>query len=412
VDAVRSAYHLEVPERYNAVIDEVEAWAEEEPEALALVVVEGELDAVQWSIGDLTHGARQAAAALMERRIGPGDVVLLALPRVTEWYLMLLGAIRIGAVPVALPTDLAPERLVTLARRIRPAAVVGDGRAAAVIDRHIGSLPTLRRRLAWRADHHGLLRGWEDVSLALDSQDGSGLPDDPTASSDPMAMVLTRGTSGDQRLVVQPHSWVLGDIDAARFWLDLRPGDMHWTMSEPDGWTPPWTGTFAPWHERATILQAAGPLDAPTALRMLSAHNVTSLCGSPARYAELIEQPAATEALGSLRHCTTTGAPLDPGISRAWRRLTGGLRIYEAYGQAESSILVANFRSLAVRPGSMGKPMPGWDVAVHDDDGRAVDPGVVGRLVVRRSAGSWHDTGDLARADEDGYLWFTAPSPS
>jgi acetyl-CoA synthetase len=155
---------------------------------------------------------------------------------------------------------------------------------------------------------------------------------------------------------------------------------------------------------------------------------VTSFCAPPTLYRLLVQGDFAKHDLSALRHCTSAGEPLNPEVIRAWAEGTGGLTVYDGYGQTETTCLVANFRTVEVRPGSMGKPMPGWDVDVVAEDGSAIEAGEVGNVVVRcvgeRPVGlfpGYHGapeatakvfrdglyfTGDKAAKDEDGYLWF------
>lgn len=172
-----------------------------------------------------------------------------------------------------------------------------------------------------------------------------------------------------------------------------------------------------------------GKPDAATLFGIIERHGVTSFCAPPTLYRTLVQADFSAFDLSSLRHCTSAGEPLNPEVIRAWREGTGGLTVYDGYGQTETSALVANYRSMEVRPGSMGKPVPGWDVDVVGDEGEQLEPGVVGHVVVRtepsRPVGlfpGYHGapdataeafrvdglyfTGDKAAKDEDGYFWF------
>ncbi len=190
-----------------------------------------------------------------------------------------------------------------------------------------------------------------------------------------------------------------------------------------------WGGLFGQLHERACIVQVAlGRPDADTIFGILARHGVTSFCAPPTLYRLLVQGDFSKHDLSTLRHCTSAGEPLNPEVIRAWNDGTGGLTVYDGYGQTETTCLVANYRSMPVRPGSMGRPVPGWDVDVVDDDGQPSRPDDVGNVVVRyepagrsgcfpgttriptrprrRSAAPLYFTGDKAGRDEDGYFWF------
>jgi acetyl-CoA synthetase len=229
--------------------------------------------------------------------------------------------------------------------------------------------------------------------------------------------------------VVHRQEYALGHIGTARFWQDLRAGDRHWTVSDT-GWAKAaWGGLFGQWHERATVVQVAlGRPDADTILRILAEHGITSFCAPPTLYRALVLADLSSYDLSALRHCTSAGEPLNPEVIKIWRDGTGGLVVYDGYGQTETTALVANYRAVQVRPGSMGKPMPGYDVEILDDNGQRAADGVVANIAVRaepeRPVGlfagydreedataaafrdGWYYTGDRASRDADGYLWF------
>jgi acetyl-CoA synthetase len=165
-------------------------------------------------------------------------------------------------------------------------------------------------------------------------------------------------------------------------------------------------------------------------LRILAEQPISSFCAPPTLYRSLILADLSAYDLSTLRHCTSAGEPLNPEAIRVWEEGTGGLVIHDGYGQTETTVLVANFPALPVRPGSMGKPVPGYEVDVVDDSGTPCPGGEVGNIAVRIAdrypvglfrgyeddkeateqafRGGWYFTGDKASRDEDGYLWFEA----
>jgi acetyl-CoA synthetase len=251
-----------------------------------------------------------------------------------------------------------------------------------------------------------------------------------------MILFFTSGTVSYPKMVVQPMSYGLGHVATARFWHDLRPGDRHWTVTDT-GWAKAaWGGLFGQFHERATVVQVApgGKPDADMILRLLKDARITSFCAPPTLYRLLVQADLPAYDLSGLRHCTSAGEPLNPEVIRAWREGTGGLTVYDGYGQSETAVLVANYRAVEVRPGSMGKPVPGWTVDVLDEAGAPAENDVVGSIAVRVAEGAapgyerpvglfdgyrdddaanerafrdgWYYTGDKAWRDSDGYLWF------
>jgi acetyl-CoA synthetase len=427
--AERAAYRVQVPERFNAVHAIVDAWAREAPGDPAVL----SLDATGEVIGldtaaDLARRSRQAARALMQRGVGAGDHVYVMLPRCPEWYAALLGCMRIGAVPMPGPNLLTPKDIAYRVQSARAVAAITDVAGAAKVDE---AAPGLGVRLSVTAAGQTAPAGWDDFGAALDAAGDGDTPEDPTGRDDPLLLYFTSGTVSYPKMVRHPHSYALGHIGTARFWHDLRPGDLHWTVSDT-GWAKAaWGGLFGQLHERACIVQVAlGRPDAGTIFGILARHRITSFCAPPTLYRLLVQGDFSRHDLSALRHCTSAGEPLNPEVIRAWREGTG-LTVYDGYGQTETCCIVANYRSVDVRPGSMGLPVPGWDVSVVDDDGRAVETGEVANVAVRcRPAGAdapvglfggylgdeqatakafrgdWYFTGDKAAVDEDGYFWF------
>ncbi len=431
-DDARASFDLEVPSRCNPVLDIVERWAAEEPDTLALLTLDGNGEVVaRQSTTELAADSRRAARALLELGVTKGDPVFVMLPRVPAWYAAVLGAIRIGAMPMPGPNLLTGRDIAFRMSRSEAVAAITDAEGAAKVDSVAADLSALRHRLCW-SPASGAPPGWGDFD-ALCAQAGDGeTPADPTAADDPMLLYFTSGTVAYPKMVLHTQaSYGLGHVITARYWQDLRPGDLHWTVSDT-GWAKAaWGGLFGQWHERATVVQVQlGKPDADTILSMISRHGITSFCAPPTLYRLLVQADLTRYDLSALRHCTSAGEPLNPEVIRVWSEGTG-LTVYDGYGQTETTNVVANYRSMPVRPGSMGRPTPGYEVEVLGDDGRPAPDGVVGNISVRadpRPIGlfaayyrepeataaafkdGWYYTGDKAARDADGYLWFEGRS--
>jgi acetyl-CoA synthetase len=423
LDAERASFRVEVPERFNAVRDIVDRWALEDPGAAAVVSVDADGDLVaEQSAADLARASRAAARALLDLGVEKGDHVFVMLPRIPEWYAALLGAMRIGAIPMPGPNLLMPKDIAYRFGQTGASVAITDPSGAAKVDQAVSGLAV--RLCVGDAPH-----GWQSFAERCERAGDGETPADPTGRDDPLLLYFTSGTVAYPKMVQQPHSYALGHIGTARFWQDLRPGDLHWTITDT-GWAKAaWGGLFGQMHERAAILNVAlGRPDADTIFGILARYRVSSFCAPPTLYRRLVHEQLSNYDLSALRHCTSAGEPLNPEVIRTWHDLTGGLTIFDGYGQTETTCLVANYRSMAVRPGSMGRPVPGYDVTVVHDDGQPIPPGEVGNIVVRcdpdrpvglfpgyykdpdASAvafrGPFYFTGDKAAMDEDGYFWF------
>jgi acetyl-CoA synthetase len=420
-----ASFRLEVPEVFNPTVDIVEAWAAREPEALALVSLGGDGGVVaEQSAADLARESRRCARALLAAGIGKGDRVFVMLPRVPAWYAAVLGAIRIGAVVAPAPNMLTPRDIGYRVGALGAVAAIVDAGGAERLDAAPEGTNSLRVKLAWG----GGGPGWEDFDGLLDAAGDGEAPADPTRREDPMLIFFTSGTVSYPKMVQQPASYGLGHVPTARFWHDLRAGDRHWTVSDT-GWAKAaWGGLFGQWHEEATVVQVAlGKPDADTILGIVSAAEITSFCAPPTLYRLLVQADLGAHDLSRLRHCTSAGEPLNPEVIRAWEDGVG-LTVYDGYGQSETTLMVANYRCLPVRPGSMGRPVPGWDADVFGADGERAADDVVGNVGVRLGRGrpvglfdeyvgddaanaeAFRDgvyySGDKAWRDGDGYLWF------
>jgi acetyl-CoA synthetase/medium-chain acyl-CoA synthetase len=226
-------------------------------------------------------------------------------------------------------------------------------------------------------------------------------------------------------------SYGLGHLLTGRYWLDLGPEDLHWNISDLGWGKAAWSSFFGPWHMGACVfaLDVIGKFDPVLTLDTLARYPITTWCAPPTALRLIVRQDLSRWRFPHLRHCVTAGEPLNPEVLNLWRNATG-LTLHEAYGQTETVVLIGNCRSLnfPVRPGSMGKPVPGYTLALLDEHLREVPPGTEGEVAIRvkpkppvglfseywlnpeeaahKFAGDWYLTGDRAIRDADGYFWF------
>jgi acetyl-CoA synthetase/medium-chain acyl-CoA synthetase len=255
---------------------------------------------------------------------------------------------------------------------------------------------------------------------------------DPTPAGDPGIIYFTSATTGEPKMVLHTQaSYGLAHRVTGELWLDSRPGDVHWNVSDLGWGKAAWSSFFGPWHMGACVfaVDSHGKFDAARTLDVLAQFPITTWCVPPTALRMIVRQHLAKWSFPHLRHCVTAGEPLNPEIMKLWKTATGH-DFYEGYGQTESVILIGNFRSLhqAVRPGSMGKPTPGYQLALLDKELREVPAGREGEIAVRvapeRPLGlfreywlspaataaqfqaGWYLTRDRAVRDADGYFWF------
>ncbi|MCH2672157.1 MAG: AMP-binding protein [Dehalococcoidia bacterium] len=424
-----SAYNndrLDVPEFFNFGLDVVDKWAEDRTK-LALISVDSTGENVQHhSFWDLKILSNKYANALRDRGVKKGDRVFIMLPRIPEWYVVMLGLIKLGALPMPGTTLLTSKDIEYRINTAEAVMAITDGENADKIDEAAGGCPTLQHLVVVGAG----IRGW--VSFEEEMAEASSVLDDPepTRSDDPLLIYFTSGTVGYPKMVLHTQaSYGIGHIISAKYWHDLTATDLMWTLSDT-GWAKAAYGKlFGQWTLGAAVMQhdARGRFDAPLTLRLLEKHGVTSFCAPPTAYRMLVLEDLRKYRLDNLRHCTGAGEPLNPEVMKQWQDGTG-LVIYDGYGQTETVLMVGNFRCNEVRPGSMGKPAPGFTIRVVDEQGNEMPAGEEGQIAVkvkperpvglfkeywkdaeemeRSFLGDWYLTGDKAYIDEDGYFWF------
>jgi len=251
-----------------------------------------------------------------------------------------------------------------------------------------------------------------------------------TKSDDPMLLYFTSGTVANPKMVIHTQaSFGIAHLITAKFWQDLKPTDLHWTISDM-GWAKAaWGKIFGQWTLGAALFlhDASNKFDPRLTLRLIERYGVTTFCAPPTVYRVLVLEDLRRYKLGKLRHCTAAGEPLNPEVISQWEKGTG-LKIYDGYGQTETVNIVGNYRCMPIKPGSMGKPTPGFDIAIVDDKGRELPPRREGHIAIKVKPtrpvglfkeywkeparmeevfkGEWYYTGDRAYKDDDGYFWF------
>ena len=419
-------FQLEVPEFYNFGFDVVDRWAEDRTK-LALISVDPTGQQIQQhTFWDLKVQSNRFANVLRGLGVEKGDRVLVMLPRVPQWYVVLLGLIKIGAVPMPTTTLCTPRDIEYRVNQAEATLAITDEENAAKLEEAAGNCPSLKSLMSIDSSK----RGWVDYEAEM-AQASSRLEDvGLTRSDDPLLIYFTSGTVGYPKMVLHTQaSYGLGHVLTAKFWHDLKPTDLQWTLSDT-GWAKAAYGKlFGQWAMGAAVMQhdARGRFDAPLTLSILEKYGVTCFCAPPTAYRMLVLEDLTKYDLSQLRHCTGAGEPLNPEVMKQWEDGTG-LTIYDGYGQTETVLLVANYRSIPIKPGSMGKPMPGFEVAVVDEDGLEMAPDQEGQIAVkvnpqrpvgmfreywkdgeameRSFHGDWYFTGDKAYKDADGYFWF------
>ena len=423
-------FHIDVPEYFNFGFDVIDAWAKKDRNKLAMIWTNQKGVEKKFTFWDLMRSSNQVVNMLIKYGVSKGDRVMIMLPRVPEWWTATIALIKRGAVYCPAPTMLTAKDLKYRIDAADIKMVITSTEFADKIDEVAKDCPSLTCKLMI----DGKREGWISYPVELDypapvSARIVGLPGmKKTRSTDPLVIFFTSGTTGEPKMVLHDHSYPLGHIVTARFWHDLRSTDLHFTLSDT-GWAKSaWGKFYGQWLDGACIFvyDIRGRFNATEILPLIEKYGITTFCAPPTIYRMLILADLDKFDFTQLRHCVSAGEPLNPEVIKAWKDATG-LTIFEGYGQTETVLCVGTFPCMTAKFGSMGRPSPGWQIELQDDDGKQVGVHEEGRIAIRVNPrpvglfreyldnqeenqksfiGDYFYTGDKAYRDEDGYLWF------
>jgi len=393
-------------DEFNWALDYFDAMAQGNGRT-ALWIVEESGEEIQLTFAELSQRSNRMANFLRGAGVRRGDRILIMLGNEAPLWETLLAAFKLGAVVIPAAGLLGPEDLRDRLGRGSVSHVIA---AAAYADKFaaLGGSYT-------RIGTGGSVPGWLDLADAQ-SESASFEPDGPTRAGDPLLLYFTSGTTSRPKLVQHSHqSYPAGHL-STMYWLGLEPGDVHWNISSP-GWAKhAWSCFFAPWNAGATVFAYNySRFRARDALSLLSGKAVTTLCAPPTVWRMLVQEKLTDYAV-RLREAISAGEPLNPEVIEQVRA-AWGITIRDGYGQTETTALAANSPGQQVKPGSMGRPMPGYRLELSADGeisvdlarrpvglmlGYAGDEGVTGDAM----RDGYYHTGDIASRDEDGYLTY------
>jgi acyl-coenzyme A synthetase/AMP-(fatty) acid ligase len=373
----------------NFIEDVLERFAASTP---ALLAISREGERRVWHFGELIAMSAGLSGALAARGVRRGDVVMTLVGNRLEWVLAMLACWRMGAVVLPCNTQLRHQDLELRARGANPVLCIGD-------EGLLGELPD------------GIpYMDLADVAAALDEDRPQETPAAVAdlAPTDPALVVFTSGTTGEPRPALHSQRYLPGQRTQAERWLGARQGDLVWCTTAT-GWSKSARNVFvAPWLCGAAAMLVDGRFDAAERLELIERERVDVLCQAPTEYRVLAKR-TGLRALPSLRRMVSAGEALNPEVIEAWREATG-LEISDGYGQTETGHLTGNLAGEEICDGSMGRPLPGFELRIVDGElqVRAEScPTFFDRyLDAEPFAGEWWPTGDVVREDADGYLWY------
>jgi len=414
-------------EKFNFAFDIVDELGKTKPEKLAMLHVSEDGTERRFTFQDMKKESARAANYFKSLGIQRGDRVMLVLKRHYQFWFAILGLHKLGAVAIPATNQLLEKDFTYrfAAGNVKAILCTADGDVAEAVDEAAAKSPNLQHKILVG----GSREGWHDFNeeYTLFSSHFARAEDAP-CGSDPMLMFFTSGTSGYPKLAAHNYKYPLGHFITAKYWHCVNPEGLHLTISDT-GWAKSlWGKLYGQWLcEAANFVYDFDRFDAEKILPMFAKYHITTFCAPPTMYRMLAKQDLSRFDLSSIEHASTAGEALNPEVYRQFQKATG-LDIMEGFGQSESTLIIGNLSGHDHKLGSMGKPVPLYDVHLLDPDGNEVAPGENGEICIDISKGlpcglayayegndevtkeTWRDgyyhTGDLAWKDEDGFYWY------
>ncbi len=399
----------------------VDGIADTAPNRLALIVVPGQGAPEEITYRDLSLISNRLAHSFQAQGIERGTRVMVLLPRGVDAYLTYLALLKAGATIMPGSEMLRATDVLYRVQHAEAEAIVAHESLIPIIEPIQSEMPSVKSYIGRSAQTSGGWTSLEDLKV-------QGSPDPVRADVRPDDLAFlsyTSGTTGGPKGVMHTYRWPFEHLKVAgTHWFDAHPEDVAWATAGP-GWAKwVWSPFVSVLGNGATGFVYQGRFDPEKYLSLLAAHHVTLLCATPTEYRMMAKVPHLERFTLALRSATSAGEPLNREVIETFRRAFG-VDVRDGYGQTENTLLVGTWKDTEMRPGSMGRPFPGLPVAIVNDQGEPVPPGVVGRIGVRRDhpglfrgylndpertraayRGEWYSTGDQGRMDEDGYIWF------
>lgn len=459
-DGQLETFSVHYPDNFNFGYDVVDDIAVNDPDRRAMIWCNPEGEEHIFTFADMKRWSDKTANFLVDQGIKRGDYVLVVLRRHYQFWFVATALAKIGAVMVP-ATFMLKEH--DLEYRLNGASIssiicTSVGEISQIADNVIDECPTVTSRILVNGagggttkydDEGNLIAVAGTVGAALSGEEGicaasierKGWVDfnsgvraasevferRDTVAADPMLMYFSSGTSGNPKMVLHNSGYAVAHLITAKHWHNVQPDGVHFTIADTGWGKAVWGKYYGQWLMEACVLTYDfDRFNAGEILSLISKYQVTTLCCPPTMYRLMMSENFDAYDLSSLQYSTTAGEALNPDLFNFWKEHTG-LTIFEGFGQTETPLTIANLKHSTPRSGSMGKPVPLYDVEIQRDDGSRCNTGETGEICIRmepRPAGimmeyyrdpektanaiydGWYHTGDTAWVDEDGYFWY------
>ena len=414
-------------ENFNFAFDVVDELGKRKPEKLAMLHISEDGVERRFTFNDIRKESARTANYFKSLGIKRGDRVMLVLKRHYQFWFSMLALNKLGAIAIPAPNQLLEKDFEYRfnAGKVKAILCTADGEVADAVDAAAAKCAGLEHKIIVNGERDGWHNFNEEYSLFSSHFERTA---DSPCGSDPMLMFFTSGTSGYPKIAAHNHKYPLGHFITAKYWHQVNPDGLHFTISDT-GWAKAmWGKLYGQWLcEAATVVFDFDRFDAEKILPLFKKYNITTFCAPPTMYRMLIKQDLSRFDLSSIEHASTAGEALNPEVFYQFEKHTG-LKIMEGFGQSESTLIIGNLAGENYKIGSMGKPVPLYDVHLLSPEGEEVAVGESGEICINISNGlpcglayayegspeitadTWRDgfyhTGDLAWRDEDGFLWY------
>ncbi len=414
-------------DKFNFAFDVVDEIADKYPDKVAMIHVGLDKTERKFTFRDMKLGSAQAANYFKSLGIKKGDKVMLVLKRHYQFWMSILGLHKLGAVVIPATHQLKDHDFEYRfnAADVKAIVCTATDNTPEQVDLAAKNSPSLETKIIVGGHREGW-HNFDDESVLFTRK--YVREEDSACGSDPMLMFFTSGTTGYPKIAAHSHKYPLGHFITAKYWHCVRKDGVHFTISDTGWGKALWGKLYGQWLcEGAVFVYDFDRFNAADILPMFAKYKITTFCAPPTMYRMLIKQDISQYDLSSIVHATTAGEALNPEVFKQFEKSTG-LRIMEGFGQTETTLTIANLAGMQPKVGSMGKPIPLYDIDIVDSDGNPVGVGENGEIVVRtdkyvpnglflgyhndeeKTKEAWHDglyhTGDVAWRDEDGYFWY------
>lgn len=430
-DDFKKNCRLKTKKDFNFAYDVIDKYVSDFPGKRALVWINDEGEEKTFTFDDISKESQKAANWLVSKGIKKGDTVMLILRRRYEWWILMPALHRIGAIVIPATDQLLQSDIEyrTNAADVKMIISYDNSDIQTEIEKAMPKSKTVKFLVTVGKE---LRDGWESFHDEYEKMsDNFPRPQGEAAThnEDPMLLYFTSGTSGYPKMVLQNYDYPIGHIMTAKYWHGVVEDGLHLTIAET-GWAKStWGKLYGQWLAGTAIFVYDMHMFKPAKmLEMISKYGLTTFCAPPTVYRYLVRQNLSKYDLSKCTRFSTAGEALNGEVYNKWLEQTGK-KIYEGYGQTESTIICGNFLELSeIRPGSMGRPNPLYDVDILDPNNNPVPPGEIGELCIHVENGhpfgllmGYHKdvsltamafdgdvyhTGDNVYMDEDGYVWF------